>query len=182
MSVFTNTVHDKTDVKLFVSQVFSIEGIFRNDSKVGWSKLFKSMWKSAIGGTVWKEPVDHSLVQPNTADPRDLEKYLVDMPRDYEPKRNTCRIRGDAVLRLAAPAGTKIAWLSVGATFRTYQGEQAKRTDNRIAYPVGKPEGFKEIYKSSVPTWINHWRYNWDTDILLYEPADVFIKISVLSN
>ncbi len=113
------------------------------------------------------------LVQPNTAEPSDLKKYLVDMPKDYDPKRDTCRIRGDAVLRLAAPTDTKIAWLSVGATFRTYQGEQARKTDNRIAYAIGEPKGFKEIYKSSVPTWVNHWRYNWDTDILLDKPAEV---------
>ncbi|MHC4641305.1 MAG: hypothetical protein ACYS32_06645 [Planctomycetota bacterium] len=113
------------------------------------------------------------LVQPNTAEPSDLKKNLVDMPKDYDPKRDTSRIRGDAVLLLAAPAGTKIAWLSVGATFRTYQGEQAKKTDNRIAYAVGQPGDFKEIYKSSVPTWVNHWRYNWDTDILPDEPAEV---------
>jgi hypothetical protein len=113
------------------------------------------------------------LVQPNTAEPSDLKKYIVDMPKDYDPKRDTSRIRGDAVLRLAAPTGKKIAWLSVGAAFRTYQGEQASKTDNRIAYAVGKPEGFKEIYKSSVPTWVNHWRYNWDTDILLEKPAEV---------
>lgn len=113
------------------------------------------------------------LVQPNTAEPSDLKKYLVDMPKDYDPKRDTSRIRGNAVLRLVAPAGKKIAWLSVGVTFRTYQGEQAKKTDNRIAYAVGKPEGFKEIYKSSVPTWVNHWRYNWDTNILLEMPAEV---------
>jgi hypothetical protein len=113
------------------------------------------------------------LVRPNTAEPRDLEKYLVDMPKDYDPMRKTCRIRGDAIFRLAAPTGTKIAWLSAGATFRTYQGEQAKKTDNRIAYAVGEPEGFKEVYKSSIPTWVNHWRYNWDTDILLDKPAEV---------
>ncbi|MHC4111943.1 MAG: hypothetical protein ACYSUY_12780 [Planctomycetota bacterium] len=117
------------------------------------------------------------LVQPNTADPRDLKKYLVDMPKDYDPKRDTSRIRGDAVLRLAAPTSTKIAWLSVGATFRTYQGEQAKKTDNRIAYAVGKPRDFKEIYKSTVPRWVNHWRYNWDTDILLDKPAEeIYVK------
>jgi len=113
------------------------------------------------------------LVQPNTAEPGDLKKYLVDMPKDYDPKRDTSRIRGDAVLRLAAPAGKKIAWLSVGATFRTYQQEQAKKTDNRIAYAVGKPKGFKEIYKSSVPTWVNHWRYNRDLHIFLEKPAEV---------
>jgi hypothetical protein len=117
------------------------------------------------------------LVNPNTAAPNDLAKYLVAMPQDYDPQRETCRIRGEAVLRLAAPQGTKIAWCSVGATFRTYQGEQASQTDNRIAYAVGEPKDFKEIYKSSVPTWVNHWRYNWDTDIRLDVPAEkVYIK------
>jgi hypothetical protein len=71
----------------------------------------------------------------------------------------------------------RIAWLSAGATFRTYQGQQANRTDNRIAYSVGQPADFKEIYKSSVPTWTNHWRCNWDTDIVLDKPAEqVFVK------
>ena len=117
------------------------------------------------------------LINPNTADANDLAKYLVTMPEDYDPRRETCRIRGEAVLHLAAPEGTKIAWCSVGATFRTYQAEQAKQTDNRIAYAVGEPKDFKEIYKSSVPTWVNHWRYNWDTDIRLDVPAEkVYIK------
>ena len=113
------------------------------------------------------------LVCPDTSNPKDLEKYLVALPGDYEPRRDTCRIRGDAILRLAAPAGMKIAWLSVGATFRTDQGEQAAKTDNRIAYAVGEPRDFNEIYRSSVPTWVNHWRYNWDTDVVLDRPAEV---------
>lgn len=99
------------------------------------------------------------------------------MPRDYDPQRKTCRIRGDATGHLAAPAGMKIAWFSVGATFRTHQGEQAKNTDNRIAYAVGQPKNFKQIYRSPVPTWVNHWRYNWDTDVVLDEPAnEVYVK------
>ena len=117
------------------------------------------------------------LVSPNTSDPKDLEKYLVEMPKDYDTERKTCRIRGDAILRLAAPAGMKIAWFSIGATFRTYQGQQAKDTNNRIAYALGHPKDFKEIYKSSVPTWVNHWRYNWDTDVVLDKPAEeVYVK------
>ncbi len=117
------------------------------------------------------------LVTPDTADPNNLAKHLVTMPRDYDPARSTCRIRGDAILRLAAPSGMKIAWFSVGATFRTYQGEQAKQTDNRIAYAIGEPKDFQEIYRSSVPTWVNHWRYNWDTDVRLDTPADeVYVK------
>jgi len=112
------------------------------------------------------------LVNPNTADPSNLEKHLIAMPEDYDPERKTCRIRGNAILRLTAPAGMKIAWFSAGATFRTYQGRQAKETDNRIAYSVSQPMNFKEIYRSSVPAWTNHWRYNWDTDVILDKPAD----------
>jgi hypothetical protein len=119
------------------------------------------------------------LVNPNTADPADLQKHLVAMPEDYDPERNTCRIKGDAILRLAAPAGMKIAWFSTGATFRTYQGQQASKTDNRIAYSVGRPADFKEIYKSSVPTWTNHWRCNWDTDVELEKPAEqVYVRFT----
>ncbi len=118
-----------------------------------------------------------TLLNPNTGDPADLAKYLIAMPDDYDPQRHTCRIRGEAVMRLTAPAGMKIAWFSTGATFRTYQGNQAKETDSRIAYAVGRPVNFKEIYTSSVPAWTNHWRYNWDTDVVLDRPAEqVYVK------
>src|SRR3990172_9245250 len=117
------------------------------------------------------------LVNPNCADPNNLAKYLVAMPQDYDPKRATSRIRGDAVLRLAAPEGMKIAWFSAGATFRTHQAENAKNTNNRIAYAVGRPQQFKEIYRASVPAWVNHWRYNWDADVVLDQPAkQVYVK------
>jgi hypothetical protein len=112
------------------------------------------------------------LVTPDASDRSDLERYLTALPEDYDPQRDTCRIQGDAVLRLAAPAGMKIAWFSVGATFRTHQGEPASTTNNTMAYAVGAPQDFKEIYRASVPTWVNHWRYNWDTDVMLDRPAE----------
>jgi hypothetical protein len=116
-------------------------------------------------------------VNPNTAEPKDLKKYAVKLPADYDPLNNTCRIRGESVLRLVAPAPMRIKWFTVGATFRTHQGEMAKKTDNRIAYAVGQPENFKEIYRSKVPTWVNHWRYSWDTDVILDEPCEeVYVK------
>jgi hypothetical protein len=124
-------------------------------------------------------PTIPMLINPNTADPDDLKKYLIKMPKDYDPRRNTSRIRGDVVMRLSAPEGMQIAWFTTGATFRTHQGEHAKKTDNRIAYSVGQPGDFEEIYKSSVPTWVNHWRYNWDTDVILQSPADrVYVKFT----
>ena len=45
------------------------------------------------------------LVSPDTSNPKDLEKYLVAMPENYDPKRHTSRIFGDTTWRLAAPAG-----------------------------------------------------------------------------
>jgi hypothetical protein len=117
------------------------------------------------------------LVSPDTSHPKDLEKYVVAMPENYDPQRHTSRILGDVTLRLAAPAGMKIAWLTVGATFRTHQGEQAVNTDNRIAYAVGEPKDFTEVYRSQVPTWVSHWRYNWDTDLRLDRPAQaIYVK------
>ncbi|MHC4705196.1 MAG: hypothetical protein ACYTFQ_31990 [Planctomycetota bacterium] len=117
------------------------------------------------------------LINPNTADPEGLKRYVMEMPVDYDPNRHTCRIRGNVILRLAAPPGTKISWFTVGGTFRTHQGEQARKTDNRIAYAVDHPKGFRDIYNSQVPAWVNHWRYNWDEDVILSDPTDtVYIK------
>jgi len=95
------------------------------------------------------------------------------MPADYGPNRHTCRIRGEVIVRLTAPPRTKISWFTIGGTFRTHQGQQAKRTDNRVAYATGQPDNFREIHRSQVPTWVNHWRYNWDDDVVLPKPADV---------
>jgi hypothetical protein len=117
------------------------------------------------------------LVAPNTANPEGLKKHVLEMPHDYDPTRHTCRIRGELILRLAAPPRTKISWFTIGGTFRTHQGEQAKHTDNRIAYATGHPEDFREICKSNVPTWVNHWRYNWDQDVVLADPVEtVYVK------
>ncbi|MFW6161565.1 MAG: hypothetical protein ACODAJ_02280, partial [Planctomycetota bacterium] len=117
------------------------------------------------------------FVLPNTADPDDLKQYVLDMPKDYNPKRKTARMRGDVVLKLEAPEGTGIGWFTAGAAFTTHQGGGAKNTDNRIAYAVGEPKEFKEVYKADVPTWVNHWRYQWDEDVRLERPAKtVFVK------
>jgi hypothetical protein len=52
-------------------------------------------------------------------------------------------------------------------------------TDNRIAYATNHPGDFKEIYRSHVPTWVNHWRYNWDQDVILSDPVEVvYVKYS----
>ena len=113
------------------------------------------------------------LVLPNAADPDDLKKYVDRMPENYDPRRNLDRIHGGVVIRMAAPPGTKVSWFSVGGTFNTHQGAGARNTDNRIAYAVGEPKEFTEVYKAEVPAWVNHWRYNYDTDVRLEKPAEI---------
>ena len=113
------------------------------------------------------------FVSPNAAIPEDLEKYVVAMPKDYDRQRKTARIRGDVVLRLEAPAGATIDWLTAGACFTTFQNQAARDTDNRIAYAVGTPNDFREVYRANVPTWVNHWRYQWDEDIRPASPVTV---------
>ncbi len=50
-------------------------------------------------------------------------------------------------------------------------------TDNRISYSVDRSGEFEEIHRSNVPTWVNHWRYNWDGDVVLPEPAEtVYVR------
>jgi hypothetical protein len=117
------------------------------------------------------------FVLPNVADPEDLEKHVLAMPEDYDPERKTARIRGDVILKLEAPEGTTIDWFTAGACFRTHQNQGAKETDNRIAYAVDEPTHFREVYKADVPTWVNHWRYQWDEDVRLEGPARiVYVK------
>lgn len=111
------------------------------------------------------------LITPNAGDPDHLSRYLAAPIDRYRPDQPTERIQGDAMLRFAPPPGRKIAWCTLGATFRTHQGDSAAHTDNRIAYAIDRPERFQEIYRSNVPTWVNHWRYNWDTDVKLDQPA-----------
>ena len=111
------------------------------------------------------------FVLPNAADPEDLGKYVLEMPEDYDRERKTSRIRGDVVLKLEAPEGTMIDWFTAGACFNTYQNDGARNTDNRIAYAAGGTKNFKEVYRAEVPTWVNHWRYQWDEDIRLEQPA-----------
>lgn len=128
-------------------------------------------------GDRYGRPTLPMFITPNAADPEDLRRYVLEMPRDYDPERRTARIRGEVIAKLEAPPGMLIEWLTVGACFNTHQKEGAHNIDNRIAYAAGKPESFVEIYRSRIPTWVNHWRYQWDQDVRLEAPAKVvFVK------
>ncbi len=111
-------------------------------------------------------------VQSNASDPGELRKHVVALPEDYDPSRRTQRIRGPLVARVEAPPGTKIAWFSAGAGFRTHFHEAARKTRNTIAYAVDEPSDFREIYRAEVPTDTEHWHYNAHREIRLREPAE----------
>jgi hypothetical protein len=111
------------------------------------------------------------LIAPDCTDPTDLAKYVVQLPRRYQPMQLTSRIQDDVVMRLDAPPGTRIDWFTAGAAFTTHQNEGARLTANSIAYAVGEPKDFTEVYTAKVPTWVNHWRYQWDQDVMLETPA-----------
>lgn len=128
-------------------------------------------------GDRYGQPTMPLLLWPNAGDPEDLKKYVVEMPKRYNPTQNLARIQGEVILKLEAPPGAKIAWFDCGGGMNTLQGEQAPNTANTIGYAVGKPEDFKEIYKSKNPDWINHWRYNYDTTVKLDQPAEkVYVR------
>ncbi len=110
-------------------------------------------------------------IRPNAGRPEELLKHLVEPPADYDPERKTNRVRGALTAKATAPPGSRIAWFSAGASFRTHQGEAAADTRNSIAYAVNQPSGFEEIYRADVPTYCNHWHYNADREVRLDEPA-----------
>ena len=101
-----------------------------------------------VGDRYGKQTVP-AFVLPNVADPDHLKTFVQEMPSRYDPGQLTSRIQGDVVLKLTSAPGTKIDWFTAGAAFTTHQGPNASRTANRIAYAVGQPREFKEIYDRS---------------------------------
>jgi hypothetical protein len=76
-----------------------------------------------------------------------------------------------------APPGTEIVWFTATGQFATYQRENAQRTNNQMAYAVGEPSEFEEIYQSEVPAYTDHWHYNAAREVVLDEPAEkVFVR------
>jgi hypothetical protein len=113
----------------------------------------------------------------DASDPDRLRKHVVEMPQDYDPARRTERIRGPLVAKVDATPGTKIAWFTAEGSFRTHQRDAAARTQNTIAYAVGAPEGFQEIYRADMPTDMEHWHYNAAREVQLEKPAEkLFVR------
>jgi hypothetical protein len=112
-------------------------------------------------------------IRTNGSDRADFLKYLHEPPEDFDPERKTSRARGSFVVKVAAPPGSRVAWLSAGGSFHTHQGAAARTTRNAIAYAVDEPRGFRTIYRAEVPPDQGHWHYNVDREVRLDTPARV---------
>ncbi|HYF48091.1 MAG TPA: hypothetical protein VEJ63_01700 [Planctomycetota bacterium] len=111
-------------------------------------------------------------IRPNGADKEDFLKYCAEPPKDFDPKRVTARAIGPFTVKVAAPAGSKIAWFSGGGSFCAHQGGNAPKTANSMAYAVNEPKDFKQFYKADVPVGQSHWHYNADVEVKLEQPAN----------
>lgn len=112
-------------------------------------------------------------IHTNGSDRDDFLKYLSEAPKDFDPARRTARARGPFVVKVQAPPGTKIAWLSAGGNFNTHQRADAKNTHNSMAYAVEHPKDFTTFYEAEVPTDQEHWHYNADREVKLSTPARI---------
>ena len=116
-------------------------------------------------------------IRSQAGKPEETLKYLAGPPADYDPARKTDRIHGPAVVKLQAPPGTKIAWLTAEGAFSTHQGQAARNTRNTISYAVDKPEAFRETYRAEVPPDTAHWHTNAHRQLRLDRPAQrVYVR------
>ncbi len=110
---------------------------------------------------------------PNMGDPECMARYFEKPPSDYNPKRFTARLKGEAVIEFRAPPGRKIVWASIGGFLSTHQGKAAARTANEIAYALSESGPFVEIHRSHVPNWQGHWHYAFDREVKFPRPSDI---------
>jgi len=107
-----------------------------------------------------------------------LEPHLVRLDGEHDPQSDRARIRGELVLKVGRAGGAPIKWLTLGGYFRTHLREEAARNRNAILYSTAGPDGpWFEVCGSEVPTWVDHWHYGMDGDVVLDGPADeVYVK------
>jgi hypothetical protein len=110
-------------------------------------------------------------VRTNGSDRDDFLKYCHEPPRDFDPDRKTARARGSFVVKVSAPPGAKVAWLSAGGSFNTHQGAEARKTRNAIAVAADEPKDFRMVYEAEIPADQDHWHYNVDREVRLDRPA-----------
>ena len=124
-----------------------------------------------VAGDHYGLPTRVVEIRPEAGQRDTFLRHLLKPPSDFDPSRHTARIRGSFIVKVPAPPGAKIAWVSAGGSFRTYQGPAAKKTRNSIAIAVDELKNFREIYRARIPIDQDHWHYNADREVRLKKPA-----------
>jgi len=118
---------------------------------------------------------DHGLqshvVEIRTDGKEDWQKLMQEPPADFDATRLSSRARGPFTVKVQAPPGLKVAWLSAGGSFATHQGANAPKTKNTMALAANEPKDFKEFYRSEIPAGQGHWHYNADVEVKPDAPA-----------
>jgi len=117
-------------------------------------------------------------IRLNLRNPARLERHLAKMQADYDPLRDSQKLKGEAVIRVPAKPGSRIKWFTAGGYFYTYPGKETVNTKNAIYYSTAGPDGpWRPVATSKVPDWVLSWHYGLDQDVVLDEPADtVFVR------
>jgi hypothetical protein len=74
-------------------------------------------------------------------------------------------------VKVEPPPGTRIAWFTAAASFRTHLHQAARNNKNSIAFALDPDGEFTEIYRADVPLDTEHWHYNASREVRLDEPA-----------
>jgi hypothetical protein len=116
-------------------------------------------------------------IRSQASHPETLLKHVVEPPADYDPQRQTARIRGAVTVKVEPPPGGRIAWFAAAASFRTHFHQAARNNKNSIAYALEPGGDFTEIYRADVPADTEHWHYNACREVRLENSADaVYVR------
>ena len=117
-------------------------------------------------------------IRLNLREPAQLERYLVRLDGDYQPLREAAKIRGEVVLKVEAPSGAPIQWLTAGGYFHSHLGSRTDENRNAILYSVDGEDGpWEEICHGEVPAWVEFWHAGMDGDAVLDEAVEaVYLK------
>ena len=107
-------------------------------------------------------------VRLNLRDPAELARHAVSLSADYQPLRDSAKLKGEVVLKIDSKPNTVIKWFTAGGYFNTFTGKKAAKTANAIYYSTAGPTGpWNLAVKAKVPDWAAHWHYGMDEDVVL---------------
>jgi hypothetical protein len=118
---------------------------------------------------------------PNMGSTKEMNRYWLTPPRNFDPERYQERLKGEMELLFPAPPARKLVWMNLGGFFASYQSEKASETANEIWYQASNSTEWKCVHRSNIPPWHDHWHYSWDREIRLDELSD-YVRVRYVGN